>query len=164
MLGKQNVNLPSILLWGFAATVILTTLTIAAQSLGLTRIDIPFIIGTMVTANRDRAKVIGYAMHLFNGWVFAIVYALFFEYVHIATWWFGALIGTVQGVVVVVVLLPLLPGVHPRMVSDFRGPEPTRLLEPPGFLAINYGRSTPIVIIIIHIIYGAILGAFYVPR
>lgn len=158
------MNLPSILLWGFAATVVLTTLTLAGQSLGLTRIDIPFIIGTMVTPDRDRAKIIGYAMHLFNGWVFAIVYALFFENLHIATWWFGASIGVVQGIVVVVALLPLLPGIHPRMVSDFRGPEPTRLLEPPGFLARNYGRATPLVTILGHAIYGAILGAFYLPR
>jgi uncharacterized membrane protein YagU involved in acid resistance len=158
------MNLPSILLWGFAATIVLTTLTVAGQSLGLTRIDIPFIVGTMFTANRDRAKVIGYAVHVLNGWLFAIVYALFFENVHTATWWFGALIGSVQGIVVVVVVLPLLPGVHPRMVSDFRGPEPTRLLEPPGFLTLNYGRATPIIIIIVHTIYGVILGMFYVPR
>jgi len=158
------MNLPSILLWGFAATVVLTTLTLAGQSLGLTRIDMPFIIGTMVTPDRDRAKLIGYAMHLFNGWVFAIVYALFFENVHKATWWFGAAIGAVQGIVVVVALLPLLPGIHPRMVSDFRGPEPTRLLEPPGFLSTNYGRATPLITILAHAIYGAILGAFYVLR
>jgi hypothetical protein len=158
------MNLPSILLWGFAATVVLTTLTLAGQSFGLTRIDMPFIVGTMFTPDRDRAKVIGYAAHLFNGWIFAIVYALFFENVHKATWWFGALLGAIQGIVVVVVLLPLLPGIHPRMVSDSRGPEPTRLLEPPGFLARNYGRATPIIIILTHAIYGAILGAFYVPR
>jgi hypothetical protein len=158
------MNLPSILLWGFAATVVLTTLTLAGQSLGLTRIDMPFIIGTMVTPDRDRAKIIGYAMHLFNGWVFAIVYALFFENLHRATWWFGAALGSVQGIVVVVALLPLLPGIHPRMVSDFRGPEPTRLLEPPGFLSTNYGRATPLITIVAHAIYGAILGGFYVVR
>src|SRR5205809_3320957 len=155
------MNLPSILLWGFAATVVLTTLTLAGQSLGLTRIDMPFIIGTMVTPDRDRAKLIGYAMHLFNGWIFAIVYALFFENLHKATWWFGAAIGAVQGIVVVVALLPLLPGIHPRMVSDFRGPEPTRLLEPPGFLAQNYGRSTSAVLVFVHAVYGLVLGLFY---
>ena len=158
------MNLSSILLWGFAATLILTTLTLAGQSLGLTRIDIPFIIGTMVTADRDRAKVIGYGLHLFNGWVFAVVYALFFENLHAATWWFGALMGSLQGVFVVVVLLPLLPGVHPRMVSDSRGPEPTRLLEPPGYLTTNYGRATPLITILAHTIYGAVLGTFYLPR
>jgi hypothetical protein len=156
------MNLPSILLWGFAATIVLTALTIAAQSLGLTRIDIPFILGTMFTADRDRAKFIGLVVHLINGWIFALVYGLFFENTHRATWWFGALIGVMQGVIVVVALLPLLPGVHPRMVSDFRGPEPTRLLEPPGFLATNYGRMTPVVTILAHAIYGAIIGAFYI--
>ena len=155
------MNLPSILLWGFAATITLTGTIILAQSLGITRIDMPFIIGTMFTADRDRAKVIGLVVHLVNGWVFAIVYALFFQAVHKATWWFGALIGAVQGLFVVVAVLPVLPGVHPRMVSDFRGPQPTRLLEPPGFLAANYGRYTPIALIVAHALYGLIIGAFY---
>jgi hypothetical protein len=158
------MNLSSIMLWGLAATLILTTITIAGQSLGLTRLDMPFIIGTMFTPDRDRAKVIGYVFHLLNGWILAVVYALFFENVHAATWWFGALIGALQGVIVAVVILPLLPGVHPRMVSDFRGPEPTRLLEPPGYLATNYGRFTPLITIFAHTVYGIILGLFYVPR
>jgi hypothetical protein len=155
------MNLPSILTWGFAATVVLTGMTIAAQSLGLTRIDLPFIIGTMLTSNRDRAKVIGTALHVVNGWIFAIVYALFFEQLHVATWWLGALMGCVQGLFVVVAVLPMLPGMHPRMVSDFRGPEPTRLLEPPGFLAQNYGRSTAAVLVFAHAVYGLVLGMFY---
>ena len=155
------MNLTSILLWGFAATVVLTGLTILGQSLGLTRIDIPFIIGTMFVRNRDRARVLGLAIHLANGWVVAIIYALFFENIHTATWWFGALIGATQGLFVVVALLPVLPGIHPAMVSDFRGPEPTRLLEPPGFLAQNYGRSTAAVLVFVHAVYGLILGMFY---
>ena len=156
------MNLPSIFLWGFAATIVLTTLTIAGQSLGLTRIDIPFIVGTMFTPGRDKAKILGVLTHILNGWIFAIVYALFFENLHAATWWFGALMGVVQGIFVITVLLPVLPGVHPRMVSEMRGPEPTRLLEPPGFLATNYGRNTPLVMLVAHGVYGAILGAFYV--
>jgi len=155
------MNLPSILIWGFAATVVLTSLTVAAQSLGLTRIDIPFIIGTMFTADRDRAKVIGLIAHLLNGWIFAIVYGFFFENVHAATWWYGAALGAVQGAFIVTVVLPILPGIHPRMVSDFRGPEPTRLLEPPGFFVTNYGRKTPLVLLFVHLLYGAMLGTFY---
>jgi hypothetical protein len=161
---QQKMNLPSILLWGFAATVVLTGLTILGQSLGLTRIDLPFIIGTMFVSARDRARVVGSVIHLVNGWVFAVVYALFFENMHAATWWFGALIGATQGLFVVVAVLPVLPGVHPRMGSDFRGPEPTRLLEPPGFLAQNYGRSTAAVLVFAHAMYGLILGMFYLPR
>lgn len=155
------MNWPSILIWGFAATVILTGMVIGGQSLGLTRIDIPFIVGTMVSSDRDRAKFLGLAMHLVNGWAFAIVYGVFFQSIYVATWWFGALLGCVQGLFVVVAVLPILPGIHPRMVSDFRGPQPTRLLEPPGFLATNYGRTTPVVLVLSHTMYGLVLGLFY---
>lgn len=158
------MNLPSILLWGFIATVILTTIIVAGQTVGITRIDMPFIIGTMFTADRDRAKIYGYAFHLINGLIFATLYAALFESLHMAAWWLGAILGLLQGFVVIVILLPLIPGVHPRMVSDWRGPEPTRLLEPPGFLATNYGRMTPVVTLVAHTIYGLILGAFYALR
>jgi hypothetical protein len=57
--------------------------------------------------------------------------------------------------------MPLLPGLHPRMVSEYYGPTPNRRLQPPGFLALNYGRQTPFVAIVAHIIYGAIIGGFY---
>jgi hypothetical protein len=58
-------------------------------------------------------------------------------------------------------VLPLLPGAHPRMASDFTGPQPTSALEPPGFMALNYGRRTPIVTLLAHMVYGAIRGHFY---
>jgi len=157
------MNVHAILLWGFAATIVLMAVTITAQSFGITRIDIPFILGTMVTADRDRAKIVGLLMHLVNGWIFAFVYGLFFQTLT-PTWSIGALMGFIQGVFVSAVALPLLPGVHPRMVSDFRGPEPTRLLEPPGFLTTNYGRKTPVLLLVAHTLYGAIIGAMYVAR
>jgi hypothetical protein len=105
--------------------------------------------------------VLGLGAHIINGWLFALVYAFIFENQHAATWWFGAVLGAVQGMFIVVVLLPVLPGLHPRMVSDFRGPEPTRLLEPPGYFAMNYGWKTPFVLLSAHVIYGAVLGTLY---
>ena len=36
-----------------------------------------------------------------------------------------------------------------------------RQLKPPGFLALNYGVQTPISAMAAHIVFGAILGAFY---
>jgi GH15 family glucan-1,4-alpha-glucosidase len=32
--------------------------------------------------------------------------------------------------------------------------------EPPGFLLLNYGRQTPLVTVLGHIVYGAIVGSF----
>lgn len=155
------MNLPAILLWGFAATTVLTTILRASQALGLTRMDLPLMLGLIMTRDRDRAKTVGFFAHLLNGWIFSLIYAAFFETLGLATWWIGASIGLVHALFVLVVGLPVIPGLHPRMATDARGPEPTRELEPPGFMAINYGRRTPIVTILAHLVFGAILGLFY---
>lgn len=155
------MNWESALLWGFAGTVLLTTLMRGSEALGLTRMDIPFMLGTMVTPYRDRAKVLGSLMHFVNGWLFAFIYMAFFESLNLATWWLGAGMGLVHALFVLVVGMPFLPGMHPRMASDFTGPEPTRQLEPPGFLALNYGRRTPAVTVAAHLVFGGVLGAFY---
>jgi hypothetical protein len=158
------MNKGGIALWGFVGTIVLTTLLAGCQALGLTRINLPFMLGTMLTANRDRAKVIGFGMHLINGWLFATLYAAAFRSWRQATWWLGALIGLVHALFVLTAALPTLPGLHPRMASEQRGPTPTRQLEPPGFLALNYGRRTPISVVLAHLLYGGILGAFYRAR
>lgn len=155
------MDLPKILLWGFAGTTILTTILRASQALGLTRMDLPLMLGLIVTRDRDRAKTYGFFMHLLNGWIFSLIYAAFFEMLDQATWWIGAAIGIVHALFILVVGLPVIPGLHPRMATDARGPEPTRALEPPGFMALNYGRRTPIITVIAHLIFGVILGIFY---
>lgn len=155
------MNVPSILLWGFAATVALSTIMAAAQSVGFTRMSLPFLLGTMLTPSRDRAMLTGLLMHIVNGWLFALLYALAFESWQQATWWLGAGIGLVHGLFVLTVGMPIVPAMHPRMVSEYFGPTPNRQLQPPGFFALNYGRRTPIVAIASHLVYGAILGAFY---
>ena len=155
------MNLPDMLLWGFVATLVLTTLMSASQGLGLSRMGLPFMLGTMFTADRSRAAVIGFLVHLLNGWLFAVVYVLLFESLHRATWWIGALLGLLQALVLLTAVFPALPEFHPRMATERDGPDPTRALEPPGFLALNYGRRTPLVALVANIIYGMILGGFY---
>ena len=46
-------------LWGFAATAILAAILASCQGLGLTRMSMPFILGTMITPDRDRAMLWG---------------------------------------------------------------------------------------------------------
>ena len=155
------LNLGSIFLWGFVATLVLATTESAAQGLGLSRMSIPFILGTMFTGDRDRAGVVGYLVHFVMGWIFALGYALAFESWHRATWWLGGAMGLVHGLAVLLIVMPVLPGLHPRMASEHRGPEPTRGLEPPGFMALHYGRRTPLIAVVAHVLYGGILGSFY---
>jgi hypothetical protein len=157
----MSLDLPSILLWGFVATVFHTTLMAAGQGLGLSRMSLPFMLGTMFTPDRDRAMVIGFVFHFVNGWLFALFYALIFENLGMTGVWLGGFIGLMQGLAALIALMPILPAMHPRMASEHRGPEPTRVLEPPGFMALNYGRQTPVITLLAHLVYGAILGGFY---
>ena len=155
------MNFSSILMWGLAATIALTTLMAACHGLGLTRMSIPFLLGTILTPNRDRALVVGIVFHMANGWAFAFLYAAVLEALGWTSWWLGAGIGLIQALFVLAVGMPILPGLHPRMVSEYYGPTPNRQLQPPGFLALNYGRQTPVVTIVAHLLYGAIIGGFY---
>ena len=155
------MNWQSWLLWGFVSTVVLTAILGGSQGVGMTRINLPYLLGTMFTPNRDRAKLIGVLVHFVNGWMFSLVYVAGFHALGAATWWFGALTGIVHAFFVLAVGMPVLPGLHPRMASEQYGPTVVRQLEPPGFLALHYGIQTPISVMIAHLVYGAILGAFY---
>lgn len=149
------------LVWGFSATVVFTTLVAVGQGLRLTRMNIPYLLGTMFTPDRDRAKLLGVALHMINGWLFALVYLAVFHAWGGAGLARGTLIGVVHAAFVLAVALPVLPALHPRMASEQRGPTVTRQLEPPGFFAMHYGTPTPLAVLVSHAVYGAILGAFY---
>jgi hypothetical protein len=155
------MNVSSWLLWGFVSTIVLTTILAGSHGVGMTRINIPYLLGTIVTPNRDRAKIVGILMHLVNGWLFSLLYIAAFHSLGMANWWFGALIGAIHASFVLAVAMPSLPGMHPRMANEQYGPTIVRQLEPPGFLALNYGFQTPTSILVAHMVFGAILGAFY---
>lgn len=155
------MNWGSWFLSGFVATILLTTISASAQGLGLTRMNLPYMLGTIVTPDRDKAKLYGIFMHMGFGWLFSLVYIFIFESLGEAGWWRGAIIGLVHALFVLVVVMSLLPGLHPRMASERHGPSAGNVLEPPGFLALHYGTRTPLTILLSHLVFGAVLGAFY---
>jgi hypothetical protein len=154
------MNFTEVILWGFVATIVLTTVMAIAKPMGLTRMDLPFLLGTVFTPNRSRAAVYGFALHLVIGWLFAFLYAFIFRSSSLATTAFGVLVGFVHAAFVLSVGLQIVASLHPRMAHPFQGPTPTRLLQPPGFFALNYGRGTPAATIIAHMVYGGLLGTF----
>jgi hypothetical protein len=156
------INWSSWLLWGFLSTLVLTTVEAASQGLGLTRMNLPYMLGTVFTPDRDKAKMYGFLVHVVNGWAFSLVYVLVFASMHEAGWWRGAIVGVIHGFFVLSVVGTLMPGIHPRMASEQHGPTASRELEPPGFMLLNYGVQTPASVILSHALFGALLGAFYV--
>lgn len=154
-------SLDAILLWGFLATGVMTTMLEASQFLGWSRMSLPFLFGTFFTGSRRRAIIIGFTLYLIGGWLFAFLYALAFESVGFVSWWLGAGIGFAHALFLVIVFLPNLPYIHPRMSTEYSGPTSKRRLEPPGPMGLNYGRQTPLTTVLAQTLFGLILGMFY---
>jgi hypothetical protein len=150
-------------IFGLIATAALTALMTGAQLAGLTRLDLPLMLGTLVVPDPDRARVSGFLIHLVNGQAFALGYAAVFAARDEATWWAGALLGGLHGAVALLVIVPLLPGIHPRMASERAGLSSGPALEPPGLLGLNYGRETPLVTMLAHVAFGIALGLLLDP-
>jgi hypothetical protein len=153
------VTLWGALAGGFIGTLVLTTVLRGGSELRMTRLDLPFLLGTMVTADRLRAKGLGYLFHFFFGLFFALGYYAVFRAVGRAGWVLGAALGLVHamfsGSALVNVLLPV---VHPRMGSPLSSIDSKALVESPGFMMLNYGTGTPLVSLGAHIAYGALVG------
>jgi hypothetical protein len=150
-------------LFGLVATAALTAILMGAQLAGRTRMDLPLMLGTIVVANPDRARIAGTIMHLIIGQGFALGYAASFALIGEANALLGAGLGLLHGLIALLLIVALLPGVHPRMATTRAGPDPVIGLEPPGPLAANYGRETVWVTIAAHVAFGVALGLLLTP-
>jgi hypothetical protein len=159
IVAKVLADADAVLLWGLAATIVMTTVMQGSQQFGFSRLSLPFLLGTMLTGNRRLAVLLGYVLYTIGGWLFAFLYFGLFVSAGIATWWFGALLGLVHGLFVITVLLTVLAHIHPRMATEYSGPNRLRVIEPPGFMALNYGIQTPVFTVLAQTLYGVILGA-----
>jgi hypothetical protein len=144
--------------FGLIATTALTAVMVTAQLAGLSRLDIPLLLGATVSGDPDRAHVAGFFLHLAMGQTFALGYAAAFVLLDEATWWMGGILGLLHGTIALTILVPFLPALHPRMATSRAGPTSTATLEPPGLLGLNYGVQTPAVALVAHLLFGIALG------
>jgi hypothetical protein len=144
---------------GLVGTLVMTTILRGASEFGLTRLDFALLLGTTVSDNRRKARAFGYVFHFVLGVGFALAYAWFFQAIARGGWDVGALLGTLHalfdGTVLVNVLLPL---VHPRIATAETAANDVALVEPPGFLMLNYGRRSFLMVLAAHVAYGAVVG------
>jgi uncharacterized membrane protein YagU involved in acid resistance len=126
--------------------------------------EYPLLAGDNLHAQSGQGEVHRLFLHFINGWIFSLIYVAAFQALQVATWWFGATIDFVHGVFVLTMALPVLPSLHPRTANEQYGPTVVRQLEPPGFLGLHYGIRTPLTVLVAHVIFGIILGTFYVVK
>jgi hypothetical protein len=149
----------SALAGGIIGTLAMTTIIKAASELGVTRMDLALLLGTTLTENRRKARALGYLFYFVIGAGFAEGYGELFAIIGRSSWQLGALLGALHAVFTATVLVSvLLPVVHPRMATPDTAANEITLIEPPGFLMLNYGRNTFLVTLAAHIVYGALVG------
>ncbi|HEX3644723.1 MAG TPA: DUF6789 family protein [Vicinamibacterales bacterium] len=149
----------SALAGGIIGTLAMATIIKAASELGVTRMDLALLLGTTVTENRRKARAVGYLFYFVIGAGFAVAYGELFAILGRSSWQLGALLGALHAVFTSTVLVSvLLPVVHPRMATPDTAANEITLIEPPGFLMLNYGRNTFLVTLAAHIVYGALVG------
>jgi uncharacterized membrane protein YagU involved in acid resistance len=101
--------------FGFVATVALTGMMTTAQMAGWSRMDLPLMLGMMFTERPERARSLGLLIHLVNGQAFALLYVSAFAAIGYATWWLGVTFGLLHGLAALLVIVPFLQGIHPRI-------------------------------------------------
>ena len=146
------------LLWGAVATAVMTGVLQGAQGAGLSRLSIAFVVGTIFAEDRRKATWIGFVVYALGGWMFALLYFLLLASLGLLYWWAGAIVGLLHGLLLLVAALPLLPLCHPRMASDYDSHVSRPVLGPPGFLGLNYGRGTPLSLLVAQTLYGLLIG------
>ncbi len=148
---------------GAAGGVAMSILITMMRRAGKTEMDMALIEGAMFTSDRRAAKGIGAAMHIvvMSGLVIGSIYALLFDAFEVTSgnaWWVGALFGLVHGLGAGV-FMAMLPAMHPRMGAADAGGALT--LKPPGLFAKNYGSATPPGVVMVHVVYGLVVGLVY---
>jgi hypothetical protein len=158
---------------GLAGGAVMTVVMTMMRKSGKTEMDMALIEGTMFTGDRDKAKALGVMMHLvvMSALVIGSVYAVLFTLFDVDSsnaWWIGALFGVVHGLMAGV-MMGMMPKMHPRMresdessdLGRHEGSDGSLLLKPPGVFAKNYGKATPVGIVMVHVIYGLVTGLVY---
>ncbi len=139
---------------GLAGTAVMTVLMYMAKAMGMP-MDMPRILGLMLTRpeNKTGTYIVGLMAHFMNGVIFAVIYAFLFTLLGVAGWTWGLVFGAVHGVMAGLVM-GMMHVVHPNM-------GPGKELPALGLFARNISPMAPAGLIMLHLAYGAIVGAIY---
>src|SRR5258708_32343186 len=87
----------------------------AGPLLGLPRIDVVSMLGSLAAPNKQDAVTLGGAIHFTKGILFAIVYASFWSVgIDSPSWWWGFIFDAKHGILFLVLLL-LVYHIHPQL-------------------------------------------------
>ncbi len=149
------------------ATLVMTALMWMAASMGMTRMDMSLMLGSMFRRDTDAARRIGLPIHFLNGLAFGLVYALVWWALDpepSSAWWIGLIFGAVHGMVAIV-MMPVMSTVHPRVRESATGAGEGAAGEVAlprfGFGGTGFGSMTPVGILMGHLVFGLVWGLVF---
>lgn len=152
----MEYNLGAAIAAGIVGTVVMTAMLymgIAMMPRQMT-MNLLYMLGTMMTRNKTAAYMVGGMMHGVMGVIFALVHTGVYQATGLETslvaW--GVLFGFVHWLVVGMGI-GMISTVHPMMRSGE--------LQAPGVYARNLPSMTVIGFLMLHLLYGLLVGAIY---
>lgn len=137
---------------GAVMSVIMALVRITMVDRGM---NLEMLLGTMLGLAPTAATwVVGLVIHLVISGAIALIYAWGFERVtHRAGWALGAGFGLIHAVIGGL-FMGVMPAMHPLVPGQ---------LPAPGFFMANQGALGVFAFFMLHLIYGAVVGAIYSP-
>lgn len=137
---------------GVVGGAVMSVFLAMARAIGMPA-RLEMMMGTMFMPEGTAAFVVGLIMHLMISGLIALIYAWGFEHVtHRAGWTMGVAFSIIH-IIIGGVFMGMMPMMHPRMPP----------MNPPGAFMANLGAMGVVAFVMLHMIYGAIVGAMYGP-
>ncbi len=146
------MNILNSVIAGIAATIVFTMILMMAPKMGMPKMDIVNLLGSMFSAKSN--PVLGWMMHLMMGIVFALIYAFLWSLgFGAATWGIGLLFGAVHWLIVGMVM-GMIPMMHVGIKSG--------AVRAPGLWMTNNGGVMAFMGGLFgHAIFGAVTALVY---
>jgi uncharacterized membrane protein YagU involved in acid resistance len=142
---------------GFAATVLMTALMYMAPLMGMPKMDIATMLGTMFLASPAPAFWLGLMIHLMMGTVlFPAIYHFLFQPGSGNGSGRGLLFGLLLWAAANFMVMPTMGAIHPMVKSG--------MMPAPGILILHLGVMAPVGSLLGHLVYGALLGKLAGPK
>lgn len=147
------MNILAAVVAGVVATLAMTAVMSMAPAMGLPRMEIPKMLGSMFVRDGGAANGLGLMLHLMMGVVFAIIYAIGFTALNAApTWYTGVLFASAHWLVAMLVM-GMMGSVHPRIREG--------VMSDIGVFMLKLGTMAPVGALMGHWIYGVVVAVVY---
>lgn len=147
------MNLSRALLGGALGGIVMSVLMFIARLVVGMDVNLEMMMGTVFLDAGPVAWLLGFAMHVMLSALIALAYSWGFETVtKRANVALGAAFSVVHILIAGVVMGGMIPVVH-RLIPE--------QMEGPGYFLANHGTMGVIAFVLLHVIYGAIVGATY---